>query len=257
MERPMDGLHAAPALPQVKHVDALRPFRWLELGWDDLKHSPGPSLGHGFLLVAVGWVILFATSTHIDLVAAAVSGFLLVGPVFAAAFYELSRLRSAGQPTTFDGSLDGAARNGKSLVYLGVLLAVLGLAWVWLSGLVFERTFGSELPSISAYTWRTIIDWNYSGFYVTFLSTGAIVALVAFILSAVAAPMLFDGKASTGGAILTSIRAVAANPGAMLVWAICIAALTAIGFATWLMGLIVILPWLGHSTWHAYRDLIS
>lgn len=257
MERPMESFHAAHALPQVKHVDALRPFRWLQLGWDDLKHNPGPSLGHGFLLVAVGWVVLSATSTHIDLVVAAVSGFLLVGPVFAAAFYELSRLRAAGRPTTFDASLDGAARNGKSLIYLGVLLAVLALAWVWLSGLLFERTFGGELPSISENTWQTIVDWNYSGFYVTFLSTGAIVALVAFILSAMAAPMLFDGKASTGAAILASIRAVAANPGAMLIWAACIAVLTVIGFATWLVGLIVILPWLGHATWHAYRDLIG
>jgi len=256
MERPMEGYEAAPVLPQIKHVDALRPFQWIARGWDDLKHSPGPSFAHGLLLVAIGWLILFVSSTQLDLVAAAVSGFLLVGPVFGAAFYELSRLRRAGQPANFDASLDGAVRNGKALVYLGAVLALLGIAWAWLSGLLFERYFGGDLPAVSENTWRTVVDWDYAGFYLTFMSTGALLAAVAFILSAVSAPMLFDRRIATATALLTSVKAVAVNPVAMLVWALCIAVLTAIGFATLLIGLVVILPLLGHATWHAYRDMI-
>jgi hypothetical protein len=78
-------------------------------------------------------------STHIDLFAAAVSGFLLMGPVFGAGFYALSQLRAAGKPATFDASLDGAVKNCKPLVYLGLVLAVLAIAWVWLSRSLFER----------------------------------------------------------------------------------------------------------------------
>ena len=76
------------------------------------------------------------------------------------------------------------------------------------------------------------------------------------MLSVVSAPMIFDRAEDTNTAILTSLKAVAINPSAMAVWAILIAALTAIGFASFLLGLAVVLPLLGHATWHAYRDLI-
>jgi uncharacterized membrane protein len=75
-------------------------------------------------------------------------------------------------------------------------------------------------------------------------------------VSAVSAPMIFERAADTKSAILTSIKAVGTNPSAMIVWAALIAGLTAIGFATFLFGLVVVLPVLGHATWHAYRDLV-
>ena len=237
-------------------MNFVRPLHWLKLGWDDLIANPGPSLGQGVLLVALGWLLLFLCSSHIDLLAAAVSGFLLVGPLFAAGFYELSRLRAAGQPATFDASLDGAMRNGKALAHLGLLLAVLAIAWVWFSGLLFRLSFHGMLPSIDEGFYRTIFEWNYPGFLFTYLATGAPFALVAFIVSAVAAPMIFDRGAETKLAIRTSAEVVRSNPAPMALWAVLIAVLTAIGFATFLLGLIVILPILGHATWHAYRELV-
>jgi uncharacterized membrane protein len=195
-------------------------------------------------------------STQIDLFAAAVSGFLLVGPVFGAGFYELSRRRASGQRATFDTSLDGALKNGKSLARLGVLLAILAIAWVLISRLLFEQALGGTLPSVRETFYRTIVDWNYYEFFVTYLITGGVFAVMAFVVSAVSAPMIFDRGADTRIAILTSIKAVATNPSAMIVWAVLIAGLTAIGFATFLFGLVIVLPVLGHATWHAYRDLI-
>ena len=256
MDKPVDVLDQMPVLPHVAHVPALRPLLWLKLGWDDLRHKPGPSIAHGLLLVFMGWVILLFFSVQIDLLAAAVSAYLLVGPVFGAGFYALSRLRASGQPASFDASLDGALRNGRRLASLGLVLALLAIAWVWLSGLLFERAFGGVPPSLGDNLYRTILDWNYAGFFVAYMSTGAILALIAFVISAVSAPMIFDRAAGTGMAILTSLKAVAVNPAAMAVWAFLIALLTAIGFASFLLGLAIILPWLGHATWHAYRDLV-
>jgi uncharacterized membrane protein len=256
MDKSIDSSGLTPALPHVMHVEPLRPFVWLSRGWEDVTHNPGPSLAHGLLLVALGWLILFMCSTHIDLLAAAVSGFLLMGPVFGAGFYALSRLRAAGKPATFDASVDGALKNGKPLVYLGLVLALLAIAWVWLSGLLFERAFGENLPSISEGSYQTIFDWTYTGFLLTYMSTGALLALVAFVLSAVSAPMIFDRGVATKTAMLTSVKVVAANPSAMAVWAALIALLTVLGFATFLLGLVIVLPLLGHATWHAYRDLV-
>jgi uncharacterized membrane protein len=255
MDKPIHAFYQAPPLPHVAHVAPLRCFTWLKLGWEDLRHNPGPSIAHGLLLVAVGWLMLLLLSAQVDLLAAAVSGYLLVGPIFGAVFYELSRLRAAGQPATFDASLDGALKSGKRLARLGLVLAILAILWVLVSGFLFERAFGGIPPSVRDNFYRTIVDWNYPGFFLTYLATGAIFALLAFMLSVVSAPMIFDRAVDTNRAILTSIKAVGANPAAMAVWAAVIAALTAIGFASFLIGLVVVLPLLGHATWHAYRDL--
>lgn len=257
MAIPMHVSYQTPALPQVAHIAALRPFTWLKLGWEDLRHNPGPSIAHGLLLVGVGWLILLLFSAQIGLLATAVSGYLLVGPIFGAVFYELSRLRAAGQAATFDASLDGALINGKRLAHLGVVLAILAILWALLSGLLFERAFGGIPPSVRDNFYRTIADWTYPEFFVTYLTTGAVFALLAFMVSVLSAPMIFDRAEDTNRSILTSLKAVAVNPAAMAVWAGLIAALTAIGFATFLLGLAVVLPLLGHATWHAYRDLIS
>jgi uncharacterized membrane protein len=256
MDKPLNAFAHSPSLPQVTHVETLRPLRWVQLGWEDLRANPGPSLGHGFVLAALGWIILLLCSTHIDLLVASISGFLLVGPVFGAGFYELSRLRATGQPAAFDASLDGALRNAGSLVRLGILLAVFGIAWVGTSHLLFTREFGEAMPRVGVNLYRTVVDWDDYGFLVNYLATGAVFALAAFVVSAVAAPTIFERAADTRTAILTSVKAVAANPAAMLVWAALIVVLTAIGFATFLVGLVIVLPLLGHSTWHAYRDLV-
>jgi uncharacterized membrane protein len=256
METSLSEFDRRPSLADVAHVEASRPFVWLERGWNDLRANPGPSLAHGVTLLVLGYVVLMLCSTHVALVAAALSGFLLIGPIFGAAFYELSRLRGAGQPVLFDASLEGAIKNGKSLVFLGLVLAALGLAWAWLSVVLFERAFGGHVPSLADSAYQTLSGGNYTRFILMYLATGAVFAVVAFLLSAVAAPMIFDGRADTTTGIAMSIKAAIANPGAMAVWALIIAGLTAIGFATFMIGLVVILPLLGHATWHAYRDLI-
>jgi uncharacterized membrane protein len=235
----------------------LRPFVWLERGWDDLTHNPGPSLAHGLILAAVGWVVLLLCSPHVDLFAAAISGFLLVGPVFGAAFYELSRLRSNGQAPTFDASVAGAVRNARSLVQLGLILAILAVGWVLASHALFLGAFGGTLLMVSGDAWRSVFEWASPEFALTYLATGAVLAVIAFLVSAVSAPLIFAGGMDLSTGIVTSFKAVAANPLAMALWAAIIAVLVAVGFATFLLGAIVILPLLGHATWHAARDLVG
>ena len=256
MDKPIDAVAHSPGLPQVSRVGTLQPLHWLASGWRDFTANPGPSVTHGLILTALGWLILLMCSAQIDLFAAAVSGFLLVGPVFSAGFYELSRRRASGQRANFDASLDGALKNGKSLARLGLLLAILAIAWVLTSRLLFVRALGGTLPSVRETFYQTILDWDYYDFFVTYVSTGAVFAAVAFMVSAVSVPIIFDRATNVRTAILTSIEAVGTNPSAMILWAALIAMFSAIGFATLLLGLIIVLPILGHATWHAYRDLI-
>ncbi len=257
MNQPVIGANHSISLPHIHHIETLRPLRWLQRGWEDMRHHPGASLGHGLLLTAFGWVILLLSSTDADLLAAALSGFLLVGPVVGAAFYELSRRRMAREATTFDASLDAAMKRAKSLAFLGVILAVLALAWAGVSRTLFDVVLDGSPLAITQSALSTVFDVRSADFALAYIGTGAIFAIAAFVISVISAPMIFHRGTATGSAILASVKAVALNPAAMLVWAALIAVLAAIGFATFLLGLIVILPWIGHATWHAYRDIVD
>lgn len=257
MESTFGCLPGRSTLPRVAHVGTTRPFHWLRLGWADMRGNPGPSLAHGLLLTALGWCVLLAAGTHVHLIAVAIAGFVVLAPVFAAAFYELSRLRESGRHADFDASLDGALRNGGSLVRLGAMLALVVLIWAGLSMQMFEQVFGGRLPSIADSSWRLVFDWRYAGLVTAYLGTAMVVGAVAFALTAVSVPAVFDHRLGNRVAVLTSIKAVFVDPFAMLLWALLIVIFMAIGIATLLVGLVVILPLLGHATWHAYRDLLG
>jgi uncharacterized membrane protein len=257
MEQSFSSAHAVPTGAGVMHIGVTRPFHWLALGWEDLFRNPFPSISYGLILAAMGWLIIIICSTQIELLALAVSGFLLVGPIFSAGFYALSRLRANGQKADFDASLDAAVKNIGSLARLGVVLAIIAIAWAIASGWLFQKEFGEQLPEVEISFYRTMFEWSNPGFLLVYLATGAILAVLAFMASAVSAPMIFDRGGSTWAAILTSIKAVALNLIPMALWAALIAALTLFGFATFMAGLIIVLPLIGHATWHAYKDLVA
>jgi len=257
MEHAVHTTHAAPAGEAIRHVGVVRAFYWLGLGWNDLIKNPLPSISQGLILAAMGWLIIVICSTQIELLALAISGFLLVGSIFSAGFYALSKLRASGAKVDFDSSLDAAVKNIGSLARLGGILAIVAIAWGFISRALFQQAFGDQMPEAQVSFYRTIVDWQYPGFFVTYVTTGAVFAVIAFVISAVSAPMIFDRGGSTRHAIMVSVKAVAANPLPMAVWAILIVGLTAVGFATFMAGLVVTLPLIGHATWHAYKDLLE
>ena len=257
MEHAVNTTDAVSAGEHIKHVGPMRAFYWLKLGWTDLMRNPLPSMSQGLILAAMGWLIIVICSTQIELLSLAISGFLLVGPIFGAGFYALSRLQANGTKADFDTSLDAALKNIGSLARLGGILAIIAVAWGFVSRTLFQQAFGDQLPEVQVSFYRTIVEWQNPEFFVTYVSTGAVLAVIAFVISAVSAPMIFDRGGSTWRAILVSVKAVATNPLALAVWAMLIVALTAVGFATFMAGMVITLPLIGHATWHAYRDLVS
>src|ERR1700736_2968064 len=118
----------------IRRVPATRAVFGLQRGWDDFRHMKSASLAHGALITALGAVLLMLGSSHPYLIAAAISGYLLVGPVMTTGLCELSRRRAAHEPTGFDESLSGMTRNPEGLLYFGVVLAIVAGAWLVLSG---------------------------------------------------------------------------------------------------------------------------
>src|ERR1700678_4090214 len=110
---------------QVMRIPVFRPFVWLREGWRDMRRQLGASLGYGALIVALGWTLLVFCGTHPYFIAAAISGFLLVGPLMSAGLCEMSRRYSQGlSSASFDDSLEGFARNSTALFEFGVILAI-------------------------------------------------------------------------------------------------------------------------------------
>ncbi|MEX2516865.1 MAG: DUF2189 domain-containing protein [Gammaproteobacteria bacterium] len=252
----LDVFDGSELLFHINDVGLSRPFAWLLAGWDDLRHSWPASLAHGLLVSALGMVILLFASTHIYYVMAAVSGFLLLGPVMATGLCELSRRRALGESISFDDSLSGMNRNRDSFRLFAATLLGFSLLWFLLSGLILEVLFGQVTPTIAETLWSGFLDIITPTQLLIYLLTGGILACLVFVYSVVSVPAMLDRPISAMTAMKMSVRTVIVNFRTMLIWSALIVILTAVGFMTLLLGFVVIYPLLGHATWHAYKDIV-
>lgn len=241
----------------IRRVAAGQPIEWVRRGWDDFRHLKSASLGHGALVTALGAVLLMLGSSHAYLVAAAISGYLLVGPIMTTGVCELSRRRDAGERAGFDESLQGMLRNPEGLLYFGVVLAIIAAAWFVLSGVVLQSALHESTPSLSQALWGSLSDAASRPQLAAYVISGAVLAAIVFTLSVVAVPLIIDRHASALDAMWISAKVTFWNLPAMILWAGLIVTLTIVGFAPFLFGMIIVAPVLGHATWHAYKDLIG
>ena len=246
---------------QVLHLDVMRvavyrPFVWLHAGWLDMRKHWGTSLGYGALIVALGWTLLVFCGTHPYFIAAAISGFLLVGPLMSAGFCEMSRRYSLGQTANFDDSLEGFGRNAPALFEFGVILAICAAVWFGVSALLLGTVFHIVTPNISETLYQGFLDSTNRSQVLAYIVIGGILATGVFAVSVVAIPLIIDRHASAGQAMRASVHVVFRNIPAMIVWSALILVLTIIGYAPLLGGSAHHCAAPGHATWHAYKDMI-
>ena len=241
---------------ETRRVPLRRPLEWLSRGWDDVKEIGSPGLAHGALIAILGGVLLMLGSTHLYLIAAAVTGYLLVGPVMTTGLCELARRRAAREPLGFDESLQALSRNPEALMHFGGVLAVIALLWFALSAILLQSVFSASAPSLAVALWGGSAAISAAQL-LGYIACGAVLAAIVFAVSVVAVPLIIDRHARASDAIRASLRVTFANLPAMLLWAALIVAVTALGFMTLLAGMVVVAPVLGYATWHAYRDLIA
>lgn len=243
-------------LPHIKQVSSKAPFQWLASGWQDYLNSPWSSSFYGLVFVLLGYAVTAATWQSPILVMTFVTGFFLIAPFLALGLYDLSRQREQAGKASLGKSLFAFNQNKRDMALLVVFHALIMIAWIRITSLMSALYVTNTGTSITVLTEQI---WSGAGIQmlVLFALSGAVLAALVFVTSVVSWPMILDRNRGVINAIATSIKTVTHNKRPMLVWAILIGLLFTVGVATLYVGLLFIIPVLGHATWHAYKDLVQ
>ncbi|MEO5867610.1 MAG: DUF2189 domain-containing protein [Sphingomonas sp.] len=247
-------------LPDVRRIDA-SDLRWaLAEGWKDFLAKRGDLIFAGALypLVCLVAALLTFNEPLLPLFFPLVAGISIAGPAVASGFYELARRREEGQDSGWRHFLDPLrGRSRTPLVTLTIGLAVLFVGWLTVAYVIYAGTFGARTPMHLADLGGRIFS-TPEGWSMIILGNlaGGLFAVATLVFSVVSFPMVIDQPVDADIAVRTSIKAVRANPLAMLGWGVRVALLLLLGLIPLAIGLAVVLPWLGYATWHLYTRVV-
>lgn len=254
IQRP--AIAASSPFPPVRRVSLAAPFGWLARGWQDLRAAPLASTFYGITFALMGWLIHLVFENMVELTSGLTAGFLLVGPFLATGLYDISRRREKGDAVLVPDTLTAWRSNVGAFSLFALGLTVIMMVWARASLVTFALFFSSGMPTLSNF-FGQVISADHLDFLLTYFAVGGVFAAIVFAVSVVSVPMMLDRDTDAVVAALTSVRALFANPGPLLLWGALIVAIVGLGFATLFVGLIVAVPWIGHATWHAYRELVG
>jgi uncharacterized membrane protein len=233
------------------------PLRWLRAGWGDLLAARGIALFYGvcFWLMALLLGAVFRNSPEYTM--SIVSGCFLVGPFLAMGLYEVSRRREQGLPQSLGVSLMCWDRHLGSMGMLVLVVTLLELLWGRASLVVFAVFFSTGMPSTASVVQAVFNPDNWE-FVAVYTLVGGLFAALVFSTCVVSIPMILDRGTDAVTAGIASFQVVAERTGTMLVWgALIVALVLGAVLLPWALGLLVVGPWLGHASWHAYRASFS
>src|SRR5215212_9121208 len=255
------GGSETPEFPIVRRIGPADLKDALRKGFADFWAMPSQVFFLGLIYPIAGVVLagLAFGQNMLPLLYPLASGFALVGPLVSIGLYELSRRREQGLPTDWKYAFEVLQSPAiGSIAALGVVLLVLFMAWLFTAQALYQGLYGyrpvGSLPAFlyealtTSRGWTLIILGNLIGF---------VFAVVVLAISVVSFPLLLDRDVGAAIAVQTSIRAVLMNPVTMALWGLIVAGLLALGFATLLVGLAIVMPVLGHATWHLYRRVVE
>lgn len=232
----------------------------LRLGLDDFKEMRTDVLFIALIYPIMGFVLAamaFQTAL-IPLLFPLISGFALIGPAAGVGLYEMSRRREAGQPASLWNAL-GVVRspNFGAIAVLSFYLFAVFVIWLVTAAWIHGITMGPEMPvSLTAFLGATLTTAAGWEMIVVGTAVGAVFAIAVLAAAAFAFPMMLDKHIGIPIAVMTSIRVAKANPGTVFLWGAVVAGGLVLGAIPVLLGLIVVMPVLGHATWHLYRHAV-
>lgn len=248
------------AEPAIREIDTDDLIDALRKGVEDFRLMPTYLVLLALIYPVVGLMAARWAQGNdvVPLIFPLISGFALVGPLAAVGLYELSRRREAGLDTSWPHVFDVLkSKQLVTIVTLAVMLMVIFAAWLATAVEIQHATLGSlAIDNVGGFVhdifntqagWMLIVMGNAAGF---------VFAAVTLAISAVSFPLALDRDVSAGTAVMTSVRAMATNPKAMVQWGLIVVALLVVGALPFFVGLAVVMPILGHATWHLYRRVV-
>lgn len=255
-------LFLPPILPLLKD----QPMHWLALGFKDLARSPLLSMMHGLVLALLGGLITWVAHDRFWLLAGSMSGFMVVAPVLATSLYAMSRAMERGEKVDFrllintwtqwQMRLRHEPDSYWSLIRFGLLLGLAATGWVITSAALI--TLLAPVPIHTPIDFiRHVVLAKQGYLFEIWVGLGAMMALPMFASSVISMPLLLDRQVTVMQAVLTSWKAVLTHPFQMTLWAFLIMSFSLLGIGSLFMGLILVVPMLGHGSWHAYRHMVD
>ena len=249
------------AAPVIRTIGLSDLHRALQRGWEDFKAVPS----HAIILCIIYPVLglMLARAVHgysvLPLLFPLAAGFALLGPFAALGLYEMSRRRERGeQASAWDALEVTRSPSFGAMLGLGALLLALFVTWVATAQAIYIAAFGyAGATGFADFAERVLTTSQGWWLIVVGCGVGFLFALVALCISVISFPLMLDRHAGAGEAMVTSLRAVARNPMPMAAWGLIVALLLVAGTLPFFLGLAVVIPLLGHATWHLYRATIE
>jgi len=250
----------APGMPQINKISFADVRASFLEGVRDFNHAPlfGAFLGG---IYALGGIVILITVFALDISYLAyplMAGSVLIGPFVAAGMYEVSRELEAGRQPTWSGVMRTVfAQRQRELGWMAFITIFAFIIWMYQVRLLLALFLGfSAFGTLGDFTHVLFTTPDGLAFLAVGHLVGAALALGLFSITVVSFPLLMDRDLDVVTAMITSVNAVIANPGPMIAWGLCVVGLTFIATVPLFLGLVVVLPILGHATWHLYRRLV-
>jgi uncharacterized membrane protein len=245
--------------PKIRSITTADVWDALVAGTNDFRAMPTHVFFACIIYPVVGIVLarLLFGYELLPLLYPMAAGFALLGPFVAIGLYELSRRREQGLDFSPARAFDVLHRPGIDAIFaLGAVLALLFVGWLYLANMMYVQIIGTEPTSLSDFIKEVTGTSRGAQLMVAGNLVGFIFAVFVLATSVVSFPMLVDRDVSVGAAVRTSVRAALENPAPIALWGLIVAVGLLLGALPFLVGLAIVLPILGHATWHLYRNLV-
>ncbi|MCB9993061.1 MAG: DUF2189 domain-containing protein [Hyphomicrobiaceae bacterium] len=250
---------APPRAPQIKSISFAEIGASLRAGWRDFLKAPAYGLFFGAIFAAGGLFIVWVLSQtdQLWMVIPVMIGFPLIGPFIATGLYEISRRLQKGEPLSWRAVLVTVFnQRERQMGWMAFVVLFDFWVWIYLVRILLALFMGFNTPSTLEGFLNVVLSTSEG---LTFLAVGtlvgAVLALFLFSITVVAMPLLLDTELDFVTAMITSVRSVTRNPAPMLFWGLVVTILSVLAMVPAFLGLLVILPVLGHATWHLYQAI--